>query len=112
MTVHPGRPTVTGLDDDSDDEDEAVAVAIEANPAAGNVAEGTTLSSTATPTPDSGDALNSVASPNNQALENGQIEGEGVKFRNHWISIAFAIAVWLLITVMNVANLVLLGLGK
>jgi metal iron transporter len=112
MTVHPGRPTMTDLDDDSDDEDEVVAVAIEANTAAGNVAEATTLSSTATPTSDSRNALNSVASPNNQTLENGQIEEEGVKFRNHWISIIFAIAVWLVITVMNVANLVLLGLGK
>jgi metal iron transporter len=112
MTVQAGRPTMTGVGDDSDDEIEVVTVVVEANSAAGNVAEGTTLFSTATPPPDSGDALNTVTSRNSQTPENGQIEDEGIKFRNHWISIVFAIAVWLLITVMNVANLVLLGFGK
>jgi metal iron transporter len=36
---------------------------------------------------------------------------EGVKMRNHWVTTAFAVLVWLVITVMNVANLVLLGKG-
>jgi len=35
-----------------------------------------------------------------------------VKMRNHWVSTIFAILVWLLITVMNIANIVLLGLGQ
>jgi len=37
---------------------------------------------------------------------------EGTKMRNHWITMGFAVAIWLIITIMNVANLVLLGLGK
>ena len=39
-------------------------------------------------------------------------EVEVVKMRNHWIVSAFAVLVWLVIAVMNVALLVLLGLGK
>ncbi|TAQ87403.1 hypothetical protein B7494_g4262 [Chlorociboria aeruginascens] len=41
--------------------------------------------------------------------ENG--EQESVKMRNHWITATLAILVWLVITIMNVANLVLLGKG-
>ena len=37
---------------------------------------------------------------------------EGVKMRNHWFTAAVAIVIWLIITVMNVANLVLLGKGE
>jgi metal iron transporter len=37
---------------------------------------------------------------------------EGVKMRNHWITATFGVLIWLVITIMNVANLVLLGLGK
>jgi metal iron transporter len=37
---------------------------------------------------------------------------EGTKMRNHWITMGFAVAIWLIMTIMNVANLVLLGLGK
>lgn len=36
----------------------------------------------------------------------------GVGMRNHWIMSVVAVAVWLTITVMNVALLVILGLGK
>ena len=36
----------------------------------------------------------------------------GVGMRNHWIMSAVAVGVWLTISVMNVALLVLLGLGK
>jgi metal iron transporter len=36
----------------------------------------------------------------------------GVGMRNHWIMIVLAVAVWLTITIMNVALLVILGLGK
>ena len=35
-----------------------------------------------------------------------------VNFRNGWVTGVFAVLVWLFITVMNVANLVLLGINK
>lgn len=37
---------------------------------------------------------------------------QGVKMRNHWVVAAFAMIIWLVITIMNVANLVLLGKGQ
>ena len=37
---------------------------------------------------------------------------QGVGMRNHWVMSSVAVAVWLLITIMNIALLVLLGLGK
>jgi len=37
---------------------------------------------------------------------------EGVKMRNYWVTTAFAVLVWLVITVMNITNLVLLGKGQ
>lgn len=37
---------------------------------------------------------------------------QGVKMRNHWFTMALAVLIWMIITVMNIANLVLLGLGK
>lgn len=46
------------------------------------------------------------------ALEAGTRVEEGVKMRNHWVTTALAVLIWLVMTVMNVANLVLLGLGK
>lgn len=44
------------------------------------------------------------------------VDGSGnqepeVKMRNHWITSGFAIAIWILIVIMNVANIVLTGLG-
>lgn len=39
-------------------------------------------------------------------------EEEGVSMRNHWATTAVAIVIWFVIAIMNVANLVLLGLGK
>ncbi|KAI6708590.1 hypothetical protein JHW43_008887 [Diplocarpon mali] len=36
---------------------------------------------------------------------------EGARMRNHWVTATFAVIVWGVITVMNVANLVLLGKG-
>ena len=36
----------------------------------------------------------------------------GVKMKNHWIVATLAILIWLVITVMNVANLVLVGKGQ
>ena len=45
--------------------------------------------------------------------ENEEVdESAPVKMRNHWILSVFAVCVWLVITIMNVALLVLLGLGK
>lgn len=37
---------------------------------------------------------------------------QGVKMRNSWYTAVFAVLIWLIITVMNVANLVLLGKGE
>lgn len=39
-------------------------------------------------------------------------EVETVKMRNHWLVSMLAVAIWLVITIMNVSLLVLLGLGK
>jgi metal iron transporter len=36
----------------------------------------------------------------------------GVKMRNHWVVAVLAVIIWLVITIMNVANLVLLGKGQ
>jgi len=35
-----------------------------------------------------------------------------VKMRNHWFVAGFAVLVWLIIAIMNVALLVFVGLGK
>jgi metal iron transporter len=37
---------------------------------------------------------------------------DGVKMRNNWVTAGVAVVIWLIITVMNVANLVLLGKGE
>jgi len=39
-------------------------------------------------------------------------EGEAVNMRNGWFTTALAVAIWLVLVVMNVALLVLVGLGK
>jgi metal iron transporter len=44
-------------------------------------------------------------------LEAEQPAGEATKMRNHWTLTAFAILLWLIVAVMNIGNLVLLGLG-
>lgn len=36
---------------------------------------------------------------------------ESTRMRNHWVSIIFGVLVWLLIAVMNITNIVLLGLS-
>ncbi|KAI9666850.1 MAG: hypothetical protein M1829_005653 [Trizodia sp. TS-e1964] len=38
--------------------------------------------------------------------------GEGVKMRNNWLLATFSVIVWLIIVIMNIALLVLVGLGK
>jgi len=40
------------------------------------------------------------------------VQERDVKMRNHWVTTAFAVLIWLIIAAMNVANLVLLGLGN
>lgn len=47
--------------------------------------------------------------------EDGDLQesgNEGVKMRNHWVTAVVGVIIWLVITVMNVANLVLLGKGQ
>jgi metal iron transporter len=44
-------------------------------------------------------------------LEAEQPADKGTKMRNHWTVTAFAVLLWLIVAAMNVANLVLLGLG-
>jgi metal iron transporter len=39
-------------------------------------------------------------------------DGEVVKMANNWLVVFFGVAVWLIIAIMNVANLVLLGKGN
>lgn len=36
---------------------------------------------------------------------------DGYKMKNNWLTTGIAVLIWLIITVMNVANLVLLGKG-
>ncbi|KAI7340727.1 hypothetical protein KC315_g550 [Hortaea werneckii] len=48
--------------------------------------------------------------------ELGVVEGGGsgdgtVQMKNHWVTVGFALVIWLLICIMNVASLVLAGLG-
>ncbi|TKA34032.1 hypothetical protein B0A50_00012 [Salinomyces thailandicus] len=44
--------------------------------------------------------------------DGGTVEEPGVvRMRNHWFTIVLALAVWLLIVIMNIASLVLAGLG-
>lgn len=40
------------------------------------------------------------------------IQQESVKMRNSWVTTAFAILTWLIIAAMNIANLVMTGLGQ
>jgi metal iron transporter len=42
----------------------------------------------------------------------GEQTGQEVNMRNNWLTTAFAVAIWLVLVVMNVALLVLVGLGK
>ena len=44
--------------------------------------------------------------------EAGEPDIEGTKMRNHYITTAIAILVWFMIVIMNIANLVFLGLGQ
>jgi hypothetical protein len=63
-----------------------------------------------------------VAGPDEEETENGGmddvIEGrtrqeeESVKMRNHWVTTVLGVLIWIVIMIMNIANLVLLGLGN
>ena len=48
----------------------------------------------------------------NKYMTVSTIDGGSVKMRNHWITAVFAVLIWLVIAVMNVALLVVVGLGK
>jgi metal iron transporter len=50
------------------------------------------------------------ARPAGEETEDDEVEQ--VKMRNHWIVSILAVAIWLVIAVMNIALLVLVGLGK
>jgi metal iron transporter len=47
----------------------------------------------------------------NESGEEANGEVQNVQMRNHWITAVFAVLIWLVIVIMNVANLVLVGLG-
>jgi metal iron transporter len=52
---------------------------------------------------------------NDSNEEDGDLQARGnedVKMRNHWVTAVIGVIIWLVITVMNVANLVLLGRGQ
>ena len=53
-----------------------------------------------------------VQSPSQDENEEADDSIPTVKMRNHWLLSVFAVSIWVVITVMNVALLVLLGLGK
>lgn len=124
MTVRSGRPTM--MEDDDDSEDELEMASGGGVGGAGDVAvvppaEGAGVPSSpnlnrpglapaASRRDANADAQTSAE--NGQVVAPGAEEEEGVKFRNHWLSTVFAVVVWLVIAVMNVGNLVLLGIGK
>lgn len=47
-----------------------------------------------------------------ESVEGSRVPQEGVKMRNSWFTAAIAVLIWLVITVMNVANLVLVAKGQ
>lgn len=42
----------------------------------------------------------------------GALEVQTKQMRNHWITAVIGVLIWTVITVMNIANLVLLGKGE
>lgn len=134
MTVRPLRPVEPQADDDSDDEAEALPnVAPTREEAIGSSGatktEGALPAITTTPPPPGGSEAKSNSAPRDperrddvssavegaraSSLDEDAAGGEGrVNYRNRWVTMVFAVLVWLFIAVMNVANLALLGLGK
>jgi len=47
----------------------------------------------------------------NSAGASSCVEGGGVKMRNHWVTATCAVGIWCIVVVMNIALLVLVGLG-
>ncbi|KUJ21818.1 transporter protein Smf2 [Mollisia scopiformis] len=47
-----------------------------------------------------------------RSVQSSEVPQEGVKMRNSWFTAVITVLIWLVITVMNVANLVLLGKGQ
>jgi metal iron transporter len=57
--------------------------------------------------------INTKTSPNpNRDIETEENDANHVDFANSWINIFWAVVTWLLIVILNVAAIVLLGLGK
>lgn len=135
MTVRPPRPVEPHADDDSDDEAEVVAGAVPTGEGAMGAAvaktEGTTTVPAVTTTlpPPGGSEAKVNSAPRGReprsdvadvvegarvvaSLDEDADDAGVVNFRNGWVTGVFAVLVWLFITVMNVANLVLLGINK
>lgn len=53
-----------------------------------------------------------ITAPSDNDAGEGGTESAGVNMRNGWIVTIFAVLIWLVLVVMNVALLVLVGLGK
>lgn len=53
-----------------------------------------------------------ITGPGDTDADGGESESAGVNMRNGWIVTVFAVLIWLVLVVMNVALLVLVGLGK
>jgi metal iron transporter len=139
MTVRPPRPVEPHADDDSDDEAEVaprVATAGGEGAMGGAVVktEGATAAAPSVPAitttlppagglaakqnsaprdrEPSGDVADAVEGARAVASLDEDASAGVVNFRNGWVTGVFAVLVWLFITVMNVANLVLLGINK
>ncbi|KFY90935.1 hypothetical protein V498_05753 [Pseudogymnoascus sp. VKM F-4517 (FW-2822)] len=137
MTVRPPRPVEPLADDDSDDETEVVPPTVTAGEGATGVAdaktEGARVTATAAPAvsttlpPPGGSEAKANSGPRDPEPRNDSADAAEVarvrsldevadagvvNFRNGWVTGVFAVLVWLFITVMNVSNLVLLGIGE
>lgn len=53
-----------------------------------------------------------ITEPSDTDVGEAQMESTSVNMRNGWIVTGFAVLIWLVLLVMNVALLVLVGLGK
>lgn len=53
-----------------------------------------------------------ITAPSDNDAGEAETESAGVNMRNGWIVTIFAVLIWLVLVVMNVALLVLVGLGK
>ncbi|OBT96450.1 hypothetical protein VE01_05632 [Pseudogymnoascus verrucosus] len=136
MTVRPPRPVEPHADDDSDDEAEVVEGTTTAGEGTmgGGASVKTEGATTAVPAvtttlpPAGGSEAKTNSAPRDREPRSDVadvVEGARVvasldedanagvvNFKNGWVTAVFAVLVWLFITVMNVANLVLLGISK